>query len=46
MTLMKLRLDFYFNIFLNILEYIWWSLHSSFLFMGMGKRVDVKLSVL
>ena len=21
-----------------MLEYIWWSLHSRFLFMGMGKR--------
>ena len=26
------------QIFLIILEYIWWSLHSSFLFMDMGKR--------
>ena len=41
MILMKLRLDFLFSflqIFLNIFEYIWWSLHSRFLFMGMGNR--------
>ena len=40
MTL-KLILDFlftYIQIFLNILEYIWWSLQSSILFMGMSKR--------
>ena len=40
MTL-KLILDFlftYMQIFLNILEYIWWSLQSSILFMGMSKR--------
>ena len=26
------------QIFLNILEYIWWSLHSSILFISMSKR--------
>ena len=38
MTQMKLRLDFFLQIFLIILKYIWWSLQPSFLFMGMGKR--------
>ena len=33
----EIRLPFL-QIFLNILECIWWSLHSSFLFMVMGKR--------
>ena len=40
MTL-KLILDFlftYIQIFLNILEYIWWSLQSSILFMGTSKK--------
>ena len=37
MTLMKLRLDFRFN----ILECIWLSLHSSFLFMGMKRCPQV-----
>ena len=36
MIRIKLRLDFLFlYIFLIILEYIWWSLHSSFLIVGM-----------
>ena len=35
---MKLKLDYLLTDLLNILEYIWWSLHSIFLFMGMGKR--------
>ena len=30
-----IKLDF---LFVKILGYIWWSLHSSILFMGMGKR--------
>ena len=37
MTLMKLRLDFRFN----ILECIWLSLYSSFLFMGMKRCPQV-----
>ena len=31
----EIRLPFL-HIFLNILEYIWWSLHLSFLFIDMG----------
>ena len=39
MTLMKkLRFGLLFINLLNILECIWWSLHSSFLFVVMGKR--------
>ena len=37
MALMKLRSDFFLKIFLNILECSWWSLHSSFFYMLMGK---------
>ena len=37
-------LDFSFlQIFLNILEYVWWSLRSSILFMGMGKKRWLKV---
>ena len=34
MILIKLRL--FLQIFLDILEFIWWSLHSSFLFINIG----------
>ena len=32
------EITLFLQIFLNILEYVWWYLHSSFLFMGMGER--------
>ena len=37
MTLIKLRL--FLQIFLDILEFIWWSLHSSILFINIGWEV-------
>ena len=45
MIKLKLRLDFVFTVFLNILKYIWWPLHLSFLLISMGLRGNLKSSV-
>ena len=46
MTLIKLRLDFLTLLaFVNILKYIWWSLHSFFYSWVWGVRGVLKLSV-